>query len=279
MSPAHEHDVETEPDEESPPEVLYHYTNQGGLLGIIESASMWATKIQYFNDSAEYHLTLRLAERLVHDFVREGRYRISSDADRDSMLSSIKSIEQANLFVISLSSLNDSLSQWRGYGSPSSSFAIGFRHSDLEFIAEEIDWRVFRCVYRPEQHRRLVGQIVTKAMKSDSVREADSILRGQLQALAPRMKHYSFEEEDEWRIVSPVLPEQVNLSFRAGRFTPIPYVGFPTVRFDSGQSAIEEVVVGPSPHRDLAIMSTAAFLRQMEVPARVTASGTTFKEW
>lgn len=221
-----------EVDEEQDPEVLYHYTTQGGMLGIIESASLWATKVQYFNDSAEYHLTLRLAEKLVNEFARDGRHGIHSDGDRDVLLSEIKSTEQANVFVISLSALSDSLSQWRAYGSPSSAFAIGFRRADLKVIAEAIDWQLFKCVYVPEEHRRLVGQAIKTAMESSPIENAGRILRAQLTALAPRMKHHSFEEEDERRIVSPLLPEQFGFNFRLGRFTPLPYVSLPTTRFD-----------------------------------------------
>jgi hypothetical protein len=41
------------------PEFLYHYTSQDGLLGIISSASLWATNISYMNDATEFHRPLR----------------------------------------------------------------------------------------------------------------------------------------------------------------------------------------------------------------------------
>ena len=37
-----------------PPEVLYHYTTQAGLIGIIRGAEIWATHTQYLNDRREY---------------------------------------------------------------------------------------------------------------------------------------------------------------------------------------------------------------------------------
>lgn len=40
--------------EVSPPPILHHYTTQEGLLGIVESKSIWATNIYYLNDAAEY---------------------------------------------------------------------------------------------------------------------------------------------------------------------------------------------------------------------------------
>jgi hypothetical protein len=43
-----------------PPETLYHYTTQDGLLGIIQSRSLWATNVSYMNDSTEFDLFLGL---------------------------------------------------------------------------------------------------------------------------------------------------------------------------------------------------------------------------
>jgi hypothetical protein len=39
-----------------PPDTLYHYTGQLGLLGMTQTRELWATKIQYMNDAAEFHL-------------------------------------------------------------------------------------------------------------------------------------------------------------------------------------------------------------------------------
>jgi hypothetical protein len=269
----------TDEEEESPPDILFHYTTQAGMLGIVESNSLFATKIQYFNDSAEFHLTLRLAERVIDDLVREGGRRSASDEDMKGLVEEIQSIEHANIFAVSLSALGDSLSQWRSYGAPGSAFAVGLRRPDLEANAHELGWKLLKCVYEPVQHRLLVGQAVESAMAADSLEEGCSILREELMTVASAMKHYSFEEEQEWRLVSPLWPEQVDLLMRVGRFTPLPYLLFPIVGLHNGESAIEEIMVGPTPHRDLAIMATAAYLRRLGISARVTASGTTFREW
>lgn len=39
---------------ELPPELLYHYRDSHGLLGIINTRTLWATQFQYLNDSAEF---------------------------------------------------------------------------------------------------------------------------------------------------------------------------------------------------------------------------------
>ena len=44
------------------PEFLFHYTNQMGLLGIVDNTELWATKINYMNDSTEFYTALQMAE-------------------------------------------------------------------------------------------------------------------------------------------------------------------------------------------------------------------------
>jgi hypothetical protein len=45
----------------APPDIIYHYTTQTGLLGIIENKELWATKIIYMNDSTEFAAEVRFA--------------------------------------------------------------------------------------------------------------------------------------------------------------------------------------------------------------------------
>jgi hypothetical protein len=47
------------------PELLYHYTDQNGLLGIIESQSFRATDIRFLNDTEEFEHGLRTAIRMA----------------------------------------------------------------------------------------------------------------------------------------------------------------------------------------------------------------------
>ncbi len=37
-----------------PPEILYHYTTQTGLLGMVTSREIWASHMQYLNDVREF---------------------------------------------------------------------------------------------------------------------------------------------------------------------------------------------------------------------------------
>ena len=56
------------------PSILYHYTGQTGLLGIVESAELWATKIQYMNDATEFGLALGMARQELENIVNFSRH-------------------------------------------------------------------------------------------------------------------------------------------------------------------------------------------------------------
>ena len=47
------------------PDILYHYTSQKGLLGILQTKKLWMTNILYLNDSSECIHTIDLLKSEV----------------------------------------------------------------------------------------------------------------------------------------------------------------------------------------------------------------------
>jgi hypothetical protein len=90
-----------------PPKELYHYTTQAGLLGIFKSRGIWATKIQYLNDTSEFSLALQLAQK----FLRDKKTKSSRKSFRDRFLQEIEGIRFTNICVCSFTEKSDSLSQ------------------------------------------------------------------------------------------------------------------------------------------------------------------------
>ncbi len=48
---------------------LYHYTTVDAFINIIKNQKLWASNILYLNDSAEFHLAITLARRLLKDMI------------------------------------------------------------------------------------------------------------------------------------------------------------------------------------------------------------------
>ena len=109
----------------TPPDLLYHYTNQKGLLEIIGSKEIWATHTQYLNDQREFKHAISMVEQELST-LRD----VTVDRDKrrllDEMEKGLKGVESINVCVCSFSERGDILSQWRACGGAASGFSVGF---------------------------------------------------------------------------------------------------------------------------------------------------------
>src|SRR5215470_941549 len=72
------------------PPLLFHYTTQAGLVGIVKSNLLWATNALYLNDSSELRYGLSVARKcldetkgmspVVTEFLRRGRQLLDFEA-------------------------------------------------------------------------------------------------------------------------------------------------------------------------------------------------------
>jgi hypothetical protein len=99
--------------EKMPPEILYHHTGQVGLLGIIETKELWATKIQYMNDATEFGLALALARKEL-ERVLSSSASLAEKSACVKLKESLSGLEDINIFAVCFCENGDLLSQWRG---------------------------------------------------------------------------------------------------------------------------------------------------------------------
>src|SRR5436305_12495445 len=89
--------------ERTPPAVLYDYTTQQGLLGIIRDREIWASHTQYLNDVLEF----RHAIDLVKEELSAQMLRVSDEPSRQcltEMQGAVSSgLESINVCVCSFS--------------------------------------------------------------------------------------------------------------------------------------------------------------------------------
>jgi hypothetical protein len=116
--------------ETAPPETLYHYTSQTGLLNIIETAELWATKVQYMNDATEFYRALNMARSILDDMI--GQTLIETPVTAHAQLKrSLAGLEGINIFAACFCEDGDLLSQWRGYSESGGGASIGFGSAKL----------------------------------------------------------------------------------------------------------------------------------------------------
>jgi hypothetical protein len=269
------------------PAVLYHYTTQTGLLGILKTDALWATKIHYLNDASEYQLALDLASEVLHSLLK-GEKSTKKRRKVTALLDNLRMVAHLNVCVCSLSEQGDLLSQWRAYAGGIAGYSIGLKSACLEAQASNQHFALVQCEYNEHKQRELVEQLVvnTTPARIDLERPrtlialpvgGDFAMRfGQL---APVIKSPAFHEEGEWRLVSTRGIDVRKMSFRAGTSMLTPYFDF---SLGSHKAAyLESVTVGPSPHAELSEMATHGLLAHWGVaqPVKVYSSKAPYRAW
>jgi hypothetical protein len=298
------------------PEMLYHYTTLEGLLGILESKSIWATHIRYLNDAAEFNY----AKDLIADGSRM-RSNESSDQSKEmytlaslvnqrdqsttldgyvhsliernasnELLMLLELLHRAKIFVCCFSESRDQLSQWRAYSPKGNGVCIGFNTALFIPQMEKKGFRLIKCVYEwKEQVDRLnrfidkfhQEQTSTPRESKESEDKLEPLIRRygeDLFGLTISLKHESFKEESEWRF-GDIKPGQNDLKFRLGKSMLIPYHVIPLTE---GETAlpISEIIIGPSPNIDLSREAVETLLQNHGLETcEVKLSGTPYRTW
>jgi len=272
------------------PEILYHYTSQTGLIGMLNTKTIWASKIHYLNDSKEFALALELASDELDRRIKAATSR--GDRSRFELLrNTIYTIAGVNTCVCCFSELDDDLSQWRGYGGGNAGFSVGFTREWFTRVKETLGLSLIRCIYDPKDQQRLIQHEIDEFLATNAEKEPDYWDRNRgrrnpdrprtyvalrhagddfaarLALTAPRIKHQSFEDEKEWRLVAENVSAH-ELHHRPGRSMLIPYYKIP-IGDDDKFDSIREIVVGPTPHLDL----SAASVKSLAIAAGLDRKG------
>ena len=257
-------------------DTLYHYTNLQGLQGIVDSGVLRASDVRYMNDSTELRHTLELMQQHISR-------RLQAGTAHPALLNALQEwlshrvVGGPMLFAASFRANGNLLGQWRGYSSLGKGVSLGFSPDWLRERADAQDFQIARCIYAPNHQQMLVEEIVD-AVEDDAQRDleahgrldADGIferLESRLLRIAAVLKHPAFEEEQEWRLVSPVMDDcqNVPVCFREGVSMLIPWYPFHLGSRDSGPMQLEHVFLGPTPNTDLSMNSLTLYLRKRGV--------------
>lgn len=143
-------------------------------------------------------------------------------------------------------------------------------------------------IYDMTVQRSVVTEMITHCVEEEVAGQANWGFHGPLAELLFRcgafFKDPSFDQEKEWRLVSPTIDfRHDRLCFRTDRSMITPFYKLPISQ--DGRLPIRHVIVGPCPHMDLAKSSITALLMQAGLygPLRgqqiVAESKLTFRDW
>lgn len=243
---------------------LYHYTTADGLIGIVNTSSLWATSVFYLNDSRELVAAVELARSWLTQRREAANRDIESDRIDwllgDNLRYLGEPFTSKPVFVCSFTREPDQLSQWRAY-CQGGGFAIGFPKELLEEAVTPQQFALHECVYSHADQSSLVEGIVAPIVRpwleSAELRVNDNQSRflvsnklvWELLRHGSRIKDPSFAEERESRIISQPewKYEPVKLRYRSRKGLVVPYttVSLPD---DSDFWGKVRVVVGPTPY-------------------------------
>lgn len=263
---------------QNPNGIVYHYTDESGLIAILESGGLRGTSHRHLNDESEIRYALNVAKDVVGSlsttlFVNQSEVQEYAQALLVAIEEDLSSdTADEIIFVTCASSARDDLSQWRGYGN-GGGYALGIDASavfKIRGLPEDKEggwnwsaiasWR--KVVYRHQEQERLLEGLIRAAHErrpqplvgQDGHQSGSS--RGYAQALIQHrslfaralafIKHPSFEAEEEVRLVTAVT--RTIAKHRSGKYGITPYVTLePSDRATErkGSLPIESIVSGP----------------------------------
>jgi Protein of unknown function (DUF2971) len=197
-------------------DVLWHYTNGDGLIGILESGKLRATQVAALNDSQEILYAREVYRKAIAALRGDASL---TDEDRqflDFVLTYLRydPVEpdhgRSNFFVTCFSRRRDDLSQWDRYGKDNG-YAIGFIAGFLDGVPNTT---ISRIVYDSEKQHAAADKLAEATLRffrEGLTRERTNrqlwmeeffwIWNDYIYRLAPVIKDDNWSAEDECRVV------------------------------------------------------------------------------
>ena len=270
-------------------EVLYHYTDAGGLIGIISGRKIYCSNIVYLNDANEWEHGLDLLLEMLTEIAEDkgpttaaglldvaGAKHVLHELQR--ILRTIKrgpsrpnsSNQIPPCFAASLSQGNPELdlAQWRSYSKPGSRYAIGFNRARLEEIARDNKMTLDVVEYGHSTAKNMIRDQLAAALGAMCVGPSPNVrsvmdVYGLCMSICVQYgttcKHEGFTAEQEVRLRLNANPPKDKFCFRPGNDFVVPYFELDIAPLER---VIDSVCVGPTSQPLLAQRSVEQLLFQ-----------------
>jgi hypothetical protein len=275
------------------PKLLYHYTSPEGLLGIVSNKELWATSTMFLNDSSEASHGIELAKRLLEERFREGKLPRNTYMFLDDF-ARFKWAPTRRTYVVSFTELGDSLSQWRAYCPASGGYAIGFPAAQVSDMANGQKFSLVKCLYDRQEQAQILNEFIDGFIKDYESRvssgkeptplEIQREFDNQISQISLLMKHPSFEEEKEWRLVAFDVFSNPNMAFRPSSKGIIPFIKFKLTNAQfpnlvERDDALFVVCIGPTADHQEKATATGYMISHYLPGSGYSISGIPYKTW
>jgi Protein of unknown function (DUF2971) len=221
-----------------PPPRLYHYCDMKALIGIAENKVLWATDLAFLNDEAEREHGIELIRKKITEFEHEdpGLFR------ELSRQTNMRGDPHNRLFLASFTE-KVTLPMFRMYCPDEGGYCLRLPTSQIKGLAGLQRFRLVKCIYDDDLKDKIITEMLRSTLERSRELQAEPGLStrkmaaiksnvmtfgGFVAGWAPAMKHSSFKDENEWRIISQAFGGGVdpNVGFRESRFHITPYYKF-----------------------------------------------------
>lgn len=271
-----------------PRQALYHYTDLGGLQGILQSDDLWLTHSRYLNDDEE----ITHGYRIVKTVIEEEQERKGATKARRTFLEGlfelVKEPSEQGVYICSFCLDDNLLSQWRGYGANGMGVSLKFEPSGFSYITGGDSprnglMRLWKVFYPEDTQKNIIRQAINFGFSQSGGTQQEKANKAAyaIQFFIPTFKNAGFSEEKECRLIFTPSPDFAgHPRFRVARGMLIPYFSLkeltsvtPTAR----KLPLTGVRVGPSSNKRLNVESARMVLNQTGYPVPVDVSETSFR--
>jgi len=273
------------------PDIVFHYTDCTGLLGILKSGGIRLTDIFSLNDPSEVRHGVNLAVEILNTETQRGNPAASKFANKFKNYSETGVEVAAHFFVACFSDTHKDLGQWRAYGDDGKGFTIGFDGKLLEgtFVKRDNETvpgnGTFPITYNDNRLIEIYKQIVNEVLPLFAMTEgrnlSDAIINEFEKYLsivatisilyaAVLFKHIAYKNEKEYRFlqIRAVNESDDNLGYRARLNSLVRFSEFDWNTTD--QQVLREIVIGPAADENSAKVFAQECLRASGIdPDRV----------
>lgn len=277
----------------APDQIVWHYTDGSGLLGIFQSATLFATQVASLNDPDETKYATDLYKEVVQQVMSE---KVDDPDAATFFMGVLKAVKEdpespvhgtSKFFVTCFSGDENDLPQWRLYGGRNP-YAIGFYARGLN---REPNSKLYRVIYDREKQLLFVREVVEATLRfyreglvgerlEDPTKWAETFFDAWdewIYKLAPLIKDACWRTENEFRIVH----ELKGSEFPKVRFTQkqtvlaryLPLETTTWVKRRAPLLPIAKVWIGPGERQSFTKISLDLLLEQMgylNVPVEIS---------
>lgn len=269
-------------------DLVWHYTDQKGLIAILKYGTIRLSNALYLNDSME----INQAKSVICDSIQKNLLtKINSDLSE--FFKQIKvSLQVSNLVsqplvgCFSGEKAEDLLSQWQAYGNDGQGYALGFESDKLNICSKDI--KVRKIIYDENEQTKIVNKLIKEykeelskipktstAKKQSFIRDFSHSFAKIIHEFLYCFKHQSWEAEHEIRLIyntipyltEKPLPNPSNIEFRESQSGyVIPYKDI-DIRIEDPNDfkkrlPLKKIIIGPKINFTLAEQSLEQMLEK-----------------